>query len=34
MGSTAYASVRAALVSRLADLNAQKEIALATDVDD
>jgi hypothetical protein len=33
LGSTAYASIRAALAERLAALDAQKEIALATDVD-
>lgn len=34
LGSQAYANVRAALVDRLAALDAQKEIALSTDVDD
>jgi NAD(P)-dependent dehydrogenase (short-subunit alcohol dehydrogenase family) len=33
LGSTAYTSIRAALVDRLAALDAQKEIALSTDVD-
>ena len=34
MGATAYASIRAALVGRLADLDAQKDIALSTEIDD
>jgi len=34
LGSTTYASIRAALVSRLAELDAQKAITLSTDVDD
>jgi len=34
LGSTTYASIRAALVSRLAELDAQKPITLSTDVDD
>ena len=33
LGSTAYTSICAALVDRLAALNAQRVIALATDVD-
>ena len=33
LGSGAYRSIRAALTERLAELEAQKEIALATDVD-
>lgn len=33
LGSTSYASIRAALEGRLADLEAQKDIALSTDVD-
>jgi NAD(P)-dependent dehydrogenase (short-subunit alcohol dehydrogenase family) len=33
LGSTAYASIRAALVDRLAALDAQKDIALSADVD-
>ncbi len=34
LGSTAYRSIRAALVERIAALDAQKEIALSTDVDE
>ena len=34
MGATAYASIRAALVGRLAALDAQKDIALSTEIDD
>ena len=33
LGSGAYASIRAALVKRLAALDAQKEVALSTDFD-
>jgi len=33
LGSTAYTSIRAALVDRLADLDAQRDIARSTDVD-
>jgi hypothetical protein len=33
LGSTAYTSIRAALVDRLAALDAQKDIAVTTDVD-
>lgn len=32
MGSTSYASIRAALLARLAELDAQKDIALSTDI--
>ncbi len=34
MGAAAYASIRAALVDRLAALDAQKDIALSTEIDD
>ena len=34
LGSGAYAQVRAALVDRLAALDAQREVALSTDVDE
>jgi len=34
LGSDAYAQVRAALVDRLAALDAQREVALSTDVDE
>ena len=33
LGSTAYASIRTALLSRIDELDAQKDIAYATDVD-
>ena len=33
LGSTAYTSIRAALADRLGTLDAQKDIALSTDVD-
>jgi hypothetical protein len=33
MGSSSYTSIRAALVQRLAELDAQKEITLSTDAD-
>jgi hypothetical protein len=33
LGSTAYTSIRAALVDRLAALDAQREIARSADVD-
>jgi hypothetical protein len=33
LGSSAYTSIRAALMDRLTALDAQKESALATDVD-
>jgi hypothetical protein len=34
LSSSAYTSIRAALVDRLADLDSQKVIALSTDLDD